>query len=695
ERLGTIRDGQVVVDRQKVIAAALAHNEMLAASGAMKDAAAADALGAWRGFLPQLQLGEYFMRSDDALSSFGFKLQNRGVTPLDFGMGLGPSGIQWIPANINDPGETNNFITRIQLLQPIFNGGMGFYGKQAANAAHEAAGYKHARATETIRFHAIQAYEGLTLATAYTRVMEAAVRSAEGHVRQARSLVENEMATEADLLQARVYLSTLQQKLIEVKNMVRVAGENIKLLTAIDTPLPLASDFDEAAAALSIPVEMPAFFDVTAVTRRSDILARRHEAEAAGKMVGVARGGMLPHLNLSLQKDWYDLDSPFGTNADSWTLGVYATMGFGVQNLGELKKAKAQSRAARYMADFETRQARVQATDAWLGKQAANAAHEAAGYKHARATETIRFHAIQAYEGLTLATAYTRVMEAAVRSAEGHVRQARSLVENEMATEADLLQARVYLSTLQQKLIEVKNMVRVAGENIKLLTAIDTPLPLASDFDEAAAALSIPVEMPAFFDVTAVTRRSDILARRHEAEAAGKMVGVARGGMLPHLNLSLQKDWYDLDSPFGTNADSWTLGVYATMGFGVQNLGELKKAKAQSRAARYMADFETRQARVQATDAWLNLQAAHEKVLVAREAVQAARAGLKIVTNQYREGLAGMVDLLDTQAYATQAEGNLVQALHDFRVGLADLEFNGAPIVAVTTQADNPTQPGQ
>lgn len=456
ERLGTIRDGQVVVDRQKVIAAALAHNEMLAASGAMKDAAAADALGAWRGFLPQLQLGEYFMRSDDALSSFGFKLQNRGVTPLDFGMGLGPSGIQWIPANINDPGETNNFITRIQLLQPIFNGGMGFYGKQAANAAHEAAGYKHARATETIRFHAIQAYEGLTLATAYTRVMEAAVRSAEGHVRQARSLVENEMATEADLLQARVYLSTLQQKLIEVKNMVRVAGENIKLLTAIDTPLPLASDFDEAAAALSIPVEMPAFFDVTAVTRRSDILARRHEAEAAGKMVGVARGGMLPHLNLSLQKDWYDLDSPFGTNADSWTLGVYATMGFGVQNLGELKKAKAQSRAARYMADFETRQARVQATDAWL-----------------------------------------------------------------------------------------------------------------------------------------------------------------------------------------------------------------------------------------------NLQAAHEKVLVAREAVQAARAGLKIVTNQYREGLAGMVDLLDTQAYATQAEGNLVQALHDFRVGLADLEFNGAPIVAVTTQADNPTQPGQ
>ncbi len=454
--IGTIVDGKVVVDLDRIIATALAHNEMLAASGAMKDAADADALGAWRGFLPQLQLGEYFMRSDDALNAFGFKLQNRGVTPLDFGMGLTPTGLTWIPENINEPGETNNFITRIQIMQPIFNGGMSLYGKQAANAASTAAGYKHARAAETIRFHAIQAYEGLTLATAYTHVMESAVKSAEGHVRQARSMVDNEMATEADLLQAKVYLSTLQQKLIEVKNMVRVAGENIKLLCAIDTPLPIVSDFDEAAEALT---------------------------------------------------------------------------------------------------------------------------HQ--------------------------------------------------------------------------------------------------------------------VEMPDFFDVDAVVNRNDILARTHEAEAAGKMVGVARGGMLPHLNLSVQKDWYDLDNAFGTNADSWTLGLYATMAFGVQNLGEIQKAKAQSRAARYMADFETRQAKVQATEAWLNLEAAHEKVLVAREAVVAARAGLKIVTNQYREGLASMVNLLDTQAFATQAEGNLVQALHDYRVGLANLEFNGALPGADKTRTNNPTPAGQ
>ncbi len=432
-RIGTLDNGSLVVNRARIITAALEHNEMLAASGAMRDAADADALGAWRGFLPQVQLGEYFMRSDDALSAFGFKLQNRGVTPLDFG--ITPTGFE--SHLINEPGEINNFITRIQLLQPIFNGGMGIYGKQAANAMGRAAGFEHTRAQETIRFQAIQAFEGLTLATAYEEVMEAAVASAEGHVNQARSMVENEMATEADLLQAKVFLSTLKQKLIEVRNMMAVAGENIKLLTAVNTALPLT-----------------------------------------------------------------------------------------------------------------------------------------------------------------------------IRS-------------------------------------------RTASE-------------------------AIDVFLPDSLDPEVIQFRSDLKAQREKALAAGKMVGVATGNLLPHVNLSLQKDWYDLESLFGNNSNSWTLGVYATMGFGVNNVGEIKKAKAQHRAADYMVAFETRQAQVQATEALLNARAAQQKVLVALDAVDAARAGLKIVTNQYREGLANMVNLLDTQAYATQAEGNLVQAQHDLSVGLADLEYTGA-----------------
>ncbi len=415
---------------------------MLAASGAMLDAASAEAQGAWRAFLPQVQLGEFFLRSDDALMSFGYKLQQRTVTAADFN-----------PALLNAPGASNHFVTRLQLLQPIFNGGSGLNGKRAANAMGRAAAFNHARAEETVQFHAIQAFEGLTLAKAYEGVIQAAIVSAEGHVHQARSMVENEMATEADLLQARVYLSGLQQKLIEVRNMMAIAGENIKLLTATISPHPLASE-----------TTINRFFD-------------------------------------------------------------------------------------------------------------------------------------------------------------GH-----------------------QLSSVNQ---------------------------------------------------TRVLSRSDLLARREEAAAAGNMVGVARGNMLPHINLSLQRDYYSESDLFGNDAKSWTLGVYATWDVfkGMQNISELKKAKAQRRAADYMVDFQNRQAQVQASQAWLEANAAHQKIQVAQGAVDAAREGLRIVTNQYREGLASMVNLLDTQAAATMAEGNLVQAIHDYQVGLANLKFSGAGVGSQASAASATNKP--
>ncbi len=428
-RIGEVRSDTLYVSRDKVIALALEQNEMLAASKAMRDAAGADATGALRAFLPQVQLGSFFLRSDDALNSFGYKLQNRAATQQDFN-----------PTLLNNPGETNHFVSRMQLLQPIFNGGMGINGKQAANAMSRAAEYDHQRAQETIRYQVVQAFEGLALAKAYESVMVAAVASAEGHVKQARSMVEAEMATEADLLQAQVYLSGLQQQLIEVRNMMAVAGENIKLLTAVEIDLPLAAE-----------------------------------------------------------------------------------LGFTGQN----------------------------------------------------------------------------------------------------------------------------------------------ELSLVAELDSQGGAT-----------------RSDILARREQADAAGQMVAVAQGSMLPHLNLSLQRDFYSQEDLFGDDARSWSLGVYATWDIfkGMQNIGEIKKAKAQKRAAEYMVQFETRQARVQATEALLTAQAAHEKVMVARGAVDAAREGLRIVTNQYREGLVSMVNLLDVQAAAIMAEGNLVQAMHDYQVGMANLEFSGAAL---------------
>ncbi|MBT4291555.1 TolC family protein, partial [bacterium] len=294
------------------------------------------------------------------------------------------------------------------------------------------------------------------------------------------------------------------------------------------------------------------------------------------------------------------------------------------------------------------------------------------------------YHAVQAYEGLLLASAYETVMLVALKAADGHVRQAQAMFDAEMVTESDLLQAKVYRSGLHQKLIETRNMVRTSGEYIKLLTASDVDLiiaPANSDKIEVARLA---------FGTTGATTRSDIESGKLKSTAAGNMVKVARGSMLPHLNMSAEKNWYSSEDFLGDDSDAWTVGVYASWDIfsGLENIGALKKARAQSRATNYMLDFETRKATVEATQAKLELEAAIEKYSVAGEAVTAAREGLRIVTNQYRAGLASMVDLLDVQAASTMAEGNLVQAGFDVSTGVAKLRFAGGTVYCTGSETE-------
>lgn len=407
-RLGEIRGDTLLVSLPALVELALERNEMLQAGGAMVAAAEARATGAWSGILPRVSVSEFFLRSDDPLMSFGFKLNNRDAQPADFA-----------PGPLNDPGESNNWVTRLQLMQPIFNGGMAWYGKSAARAAADAAGFEHARARETVVLQTVQVHAGLVLAQSYREVVLAAIASAEAHQRQARALLAAEMATEADVLQAQVFLSGLRQRLITIENQIAMAGEMLLLLTALETPLVIVAEAPPREAAASAR-PAPAQID-----GRSDLQARRLEAEAAAKMVGVARGAMLPHVNLSLERNYFSQDAIFGDDAKSWNLGIYATWDVfkGLANVAELRQARAQRRAAEHSYQFAQRQARHEAMQAWRDAEAARARIGVAEDAVAAARASLRIVTNQYREGLASMTDLLDVQAAAIK-AEGDLVQA-------------------------------------------------------------------------------------------------------------------------------------------------------------------------------------------------------------------------------------------------------------------------------
>jgi outer membrane protein len=86
------------------------------------------ALGANYG---SLELSQTALRSNDALSIFGYKLQSRQATFADFGFKqFSGSNYYTTPNDLNNPQDRNHFQTKIEYTLPLYSGGkLEQYGK--------------------------------------------------------------------------------------------------------------------------------------------------------------------------------------------------------------------------------------------------------------------------------------------------------------------------------------------------------------------------------------------------------------------------------------------------------------------------------------------------------------------------------------------------------------------------------------
>jgi outer membrane protein TolC len=79
--------------------------------------------------------------------------------------------------------------------------------------------------------------------------------------------------------------------------------------------------------------------------------------------------------------------------------------------------------------------------------------------------------------------------------------------------------------------------------------------------------------------------------------------------------------------------------------------------------------------RLQVREAFLNLNAALERVEVSRESAAQARESLRILQNRYETGLATITDLLRAETMRTSAEKSFLNAVFDYRIAFAALEL--------------------
>ncbi len=299
------------LDFDKAVELALNQNPDMAVSRAQIEQAEAAMRQAEGSGKPRINLSVTATHTNDALNAFGLKLSQRNATFNDFGAGefTGPAALGVAPRNLNHPGAVSNLNPRVELLIPVYNGGMVKSYVEQAQAYVRAAQSGDLMARQQLIKHVLMAYQGVHTARAYIKVAEQGKVAAEEYVRITEKLHKQGMAVKSDVLTARVNLEEVKLKLLEAKNAEAAALDQLRLLLG----KPLSEPVDVGAPVLpTLLAGSDADLRRQALDVHAGLRALRNQVQGAGAAVEAARAGFKPQFNVMLRGDVNDKDLGFG-----------------------------------------------------------------------------------------------------------------------------------------------------------------------------------------------------------------------------------------------------------------------------------------------------------------------------------------------------------------------------------------------
>jgi len=260
----------------------------------------------WSAFLPQLTVSETFTRTDEAMKVFGSKLMQNQITQTDFA-----------EDPLNNPDAHNNFQTKIEFKQPIFNLD-GFYGHYALKSAVISIRNKHERTAHYTAFQVKKSYFQLVLAKQSLLVIEQAIEVAQRNRDQAKNYYEHNVITKADYLMIEVRISQLESSKVDVENSIMDAQSNLAFMMGLtdDTAIIPSDTLNDTLKEIGLP-------DFASVNSdRSDMRARRHYVNSMIDQVKMKQSSFVPRINAFFNYEMHDQDTPFGGSGKGWIAGA-------------------------------------------------------------------------------------------------------------------------------------------------------------------------------------------------------------------------------------------------------------------------------------------------------------------------------------------------------------------------------------
>lgn len=389
-------------------------------------------------------------------------------------------------------------------------------------------------------------------------------------------------------------------------------------------------------------------------------------ADAAQHGIAIAKAGYLPQVNFS--EGFTRGNNPVYVFGSLLTQHQFTAANFALPFLNEpppLDNFRTAFTASAPLYDFGRTSRKV--TGARL---------EASGAREVshRTRQEVMFEVVHAYLNSLLAREHVQVAEAAVKMTQADLARARARQRQGLAVPSDVLSAQTQLAQAQENLIRAKNAVEIAQASLNVAMGLpeDATVQTAGKLSEAKfQSQSLPNLQEA-----ALKTRPDYLKALLGVEQTRNGVSSARSKFLPRIDV--MGSWETDHQTFATRGgNNWTAG--ATLTFNLFNGGadraQVAESRARERQAEALRSHMESVVRLQVREAYLNLNAARERVQASRDAADEAQESLRILRNRYGAGLVTIMDVLRAETMRTSAQNNRLNALYDYRLAGAALEL--------------------
>ena len=389
-------------------------------------------------------------------------------------------------------------------------------------------------------------------------------------------------------------------------------------------------------------------------------------ADAAQRAIDAAKAGYLPQLNFS--EGVTRGNNPVYVFGTLLTQRQFTAANFDLGFLNTpppVDNFRTQFSASMPLYDFGRTSGRVK-----------NARIQARGVREvaSRTDQSVVFDVINAYLNGLLAREQVRVAKAAVAMAQADLDRASAREQQGLAVASDVLSAQAQLAQAKENLIRAQNGVAISQAALNV--AMGVPEDTATQTQGKLAAVQVSIGDLASLQQQALKQRPDYHEAQLQTEKAENSVSLARKEYLPRIDMmgSWEQDNQTFASRGGNN---WVAG--ATLTFNIFNGGarraQVAESKAYQRRAEAMRSQMESAVRLQVREAYLNLNAARQRVEVSRDSAAQAAESLRILQNRYDAGLVTIMDVLRAETMRTSAQNNHLNAVYDYRLAFAALEL--------------------